>query len=192
MPGTCCATTRRTVTATPHQRALSRLRVAQLNVVQRSVTGYKDVINVGERTLMSAVTRQPVSTTIEKDQSFTSNVPRELEVISREWESFNAEAANDPELACMHRDGQCRKAVMWYVHHLPELTKEVIRGQSVPAPSQICHSLEVFHSRRRIACTIITQFGRRDVFRFVGQQSGVYCLLGKSRSPRVVKILWQT
>ena len=43
----------------PHQRALSRLRVAQLNLAQGSVTGYKDVINVGERTLMSAVTRQP-------------------------------------------------------------------------------------------------------------------------------------
>ena len=35
------------------------------------------------------------------------HVPRELEVTVREWESFNAEAAHDPELACMHRDGHC-------------------------------------------------------------------------------------
>ena len=61
-------------------------------------------------------------------------MPRELEVISREWESFKAEAANDPELACMHRDGQCRKAVMWYVHHLPELTKEVIGDRASLLP----------------------------------------------------------
>ena len=40
-----------------------------LNIVQGSVTGYKDVFNVGERTLMSAVARQPVSTAIEAHQS---------------------------------------------------------------------------------------------------------------------------
>ena len=38
-----------------------------LNIVQGSVTGYKDVSIVGERTLMSAVARQPVSTVIEAD-----------------------------------------------------------------------------------------------------------------------------
>ena len=36
-----------------------------LNSVQGSVTGYKDVFNVRERTLMSAVARQPVSIAIE-------------------------------------------------------------------------------------------------------------------------------
>ena len=56
--------------------------------------------------------------------------PRELEVIAREWESLNAEAARDPELACMHRDGHCRKEMMWYVHHLPESMKEVIRDRA--------------------------------------------------------------
>ena len=62
------------------------------------------------------------------------HVPRELEVIAREWESLNAEDAHDPELACTHRDGQCRKAVMWYVHHLPESTKEVIRDRASLPP----------------------------------------------------------
>ena len=57
-------------------------------------------------------------------------VPRELEVIAREWESLNAEAAHDPELACMHRDGHSRKAMIWYVHHLPESMKEVIRDKA--------------------------------------------------------------
>ena len=55
------------------------------------------------------------------------HVPRELEVIARERESLKAKVAHDPELACMHRDGHCRKAMMWYVHHLPESMKEVIR-----------------------------------------------------------------
>ena len=36
------------------------------------------------------------------------------------------------------------------------------------------------------------QFGQRDVFRFDGQLSGVYCLLGKVVLQEVVKILWQT
>ena len=58
------------------------------------------------------------------------HVPRELEVTAREWESLNAEAARDSELACMHRDGHCRKAMMWYVHHLPESMKEVIRDRA--------------------------------------------------------------
>ena len=39
------------------------------DIVQRSVTGYKDVSTVGELTLMSAVARQAVSTTIATDQS---------------------------------------------------------------------------------------------------------------------------
>ena len=46
-------------------------------------------------------------------------VPRELEVLTREWESLNPKA----ELACTHRDGHCHEAVMWYVHHLPESMK---------------------------------------------------------------------
>ena len=50
---------------------------------------------------------------------FTLRVPRELEVITREWESLNPKA----ELACTHHDGHSHEAVMWYVHHLPESMK---------------------------------------------------------------------
>ena len=32
------------------------------------------------------------------------HVPRELEVMPREWESLSAEIVRDPELARMHRD----------------------------------------------------------------------------------------
>ena len=40
-----------------------------MDIVQGSVTGYKDVSTVGEQALMSAVARQPVSTAIEADES---------------------------------------------------------------------------------------------------------------------------
>ena len=40
-----------------------------VDILQGSVTGYKDVSTVGERALMSAVALQPVSTAIEADQS---------------------------------------------------------------------------------------------------------------------------
>ena len=41
------------------------------------------------------------------------HVPRELDVMVREWESLNAKA----ELARMHREGHCHEAMVWYVHH---------------------------------------------------------------------------
>ena len=34
----------------------------------------------------------------------------------------------------MHRDGHCRKEVMWYVQHLPEPTKEVVRDRASLPP----------------------------------------------------------
>ena len=59
-------------------------------------------------------------------------------VISGADFTADVETAHDPELACMHRDGHCRKTVMWYAHHLPESMEGSYQGQSVPAPSQIC------------------------------------------------------
>ena len=56
------------VTVTSQQRALANSSCT-VDIIQGSVTGYKDVSTVGERALMSAVARQPVSTTIEADQS---------------------------------------------------------------------------------------------------------------------------
>ena len=63
-------------------------------------------VSLQERSSTATSFREQISSTDVR------HVPRELEVIAREWESFNAEAAHDRELACMHRDGQCRKAVM--------------------------------------------------------------------------------
>ena len=54
----------------------------------------------------------------------------------------------------MHRDGQCRRAVMWYVHHLPELTEEVLDvGLTASLPTRsscsACRMRSLVHSRRR-------------------------------------------
>ena len=71
-------------------------------------------------------------------------VPRELEVMAKQWESLNAKAVRDFELARMHRDGHCHEAVMWYVHHLPESMKEVIKDKaSLPLLSQIRYVLSL-------------------------------------------------
>ena len=68
------------------------------------------------------------------------HVPRELEVMPREWESLNAKA----EPVCKHLDGHCHEGVMWYVHHLPESLKEVITDKaSLPVLSQIRHDLSL-------------------------------------------------
>ena len=56
------------------------------------------------------------------------HVPRELDVMVREWESLNAKA----ELARMHRDRHCHETVVWYVHHLPESMKIPRWKQAVP------------------------------------------------------------
>jgi len=88
--------------------------------------------------------RDPELNAVYNGTADVRHVPRELEVMAREWESLNAEAARDPELARMHRDGHCHEAVMWYVHHLPESMKEVIRDKaSLPLLSQIRHDLSL-------------------------------------------------
>ena len=52
--------------------------------------------------------------------------------------------ARDPEPVRKHRDGHCHEGVMWYVHHLPELLKEVITDKtSLSLLSQIRHDLSL-------------------------------------------------
>ena len=73
--------------------------------------------------------RDPELNSVYHATTDVSRVPREL-VVVREWESLNAKA----ELARMHRDGHCLEAVMWYVHHFPDSTKEVIRDRASLLP----------------------------------------------------------
>jgi len=70
-------------------------------------------------------------------------VSRDIEQIVKEWDELNALARTDPALAKAHRDGHCHEAVMWYVHHLPESMKEVLKSKiSLPLLSSMKHSLQ--------------------------------------------------
>merc|ERR1711966_586811 len=65
-----------------------------------------------------------------------------VQTMAAEWEALNAEAAKDPTLARMHRDGHCHEAVMWYVHHLPETVKAAIKDKAaLPLLSAMRHEV---------------------------------------------------
>merc|ERR1712151_106080 len=67
-------------------------------------------------------------------------IQKDIQTMAIEWEELNELAAKDPELARMHRDGHCHETVMWYVHHLPQSVKEVIRDKiAIPMLSRMRH-----------------------------------------------------
>lgn len=66
----------------------------------------------------------------------------ELEETTKEWEELNALARQSPELMRIHRDGHCHEAVMWYVHHLPEVIKANLKDSiALPLLSRMRHDL---------------------------------------------------
>lgn len=73
---------------------------------------------------------------------------KDISSMSKEWEELNAEAAANPELARMHRDGHCHEAVMWYVHHLSESSKAAIKDKAeLPLLSNFHHNVLESHPR---------------------------------------------
>lgn len=81
-------------------------------------------------------------------------MPKDVAAMSKEWEELNAEAAANPELARMHRDGHCHEAVMWYVHHLPESAKAAIKDKAqLPLLANFKHNVLESHLRQR-ACSV--------------------------------------
>jgi len=86
--------------------------------------------------------RDPQLNTVYNGSADRRQMQHDIEIMSKEWESLNAEAAHDPELARMHRDGHCHETVMWYVHHLPESVKAVIKDKaSLPLLSKMRHDV---------------------------------------------------
>lgn len=59
-----------------------------------------------------------------------------LQDIQKTWSDLNAVAANseDPSLTTIRRDGHCHEAVMWFVHHLTEDMKNLLRGAEIKIP----------------------------------------------------------
>jgi hypothetical protein len=86
--------------------------------------------------------RDPELNTVYNQTADKRRMQHDIEVMSKEWKALNDEAAKDPELARMHRDGHCHETVMWYTHHLPESMKALIRGKAaLPLLSKMRHDL---------------------------------------------------
>jgi len=77
------------------------------------------------------------------DTDDNRKINKDIANLAQEWEELNALAATDPDLARAHRDGHCHEAVMWYVHHLPEDMKDLLKDQiSLPLLSSMRHDLK--------------------------------------------------
>jgi len=70
-------------------------------------------------------------------------IQKDIQQLAQEWEELNQLAKTDPDLARAHRDGHCHEAVMWYVHHLPEDMKELLKDKvSLPLLTSMRHDLK--------------------------------------------------
>lgn len=80
-------------------------------------------------------------------QTTTDNrrLRKDVQSMLAEWKELNTVAATDAELSKIHRDGHCHEAVMWYVHHVPETLKQVLRESiALPLLSHMRHDMAVF------------------------------------------------
>jgi len=59
-----------------------------------------------------------------------------LSDLTLNWAGLNEIASEHPDyrMKSIRRDGHCHEAVMWYVHHLSEDMKEVIKAAKIPVP----------------------------------------------------------
>merc|ERR1711920_916074 len=66
----------------------------------------------------------------------------DLAEVKREWDELNLMARESPDLMRIHRDGHCHEAVMWYVHHLPEVIRADLKDRiALPLLSRMQHDL---------------------------------------------------
>merc|ERR1712147_491409 len=77
------------------------------------------------------------------DMNDRRKIEQDVEKLVAEWEDLNRKAAVDPDLAKAHRDGHCHEAVMWYVHHLPQDMKDLLKDKiSLPLLTSMRHDLK--------------------------------------------------
>jgi len=59
-----------------------------------------------------------------------------LKDLQNNWQKLNKLAENHPDkrMQYVRRDGHCHEAVMWYVHHISQDMKEILKGASIPMP----------------------------------------------------------
>lgn len=92
--------------------------------------------------LLLFMLRDPQLDDVYQESRDKRRIQKDIAGLSKEWKELNAEAAADPELARMHRDGHCHEAVMWYVHHLPNAAKEALKNKAdLPLLSNFRHSV---------------------------------------------------
>jgi len=77
------------------------------------------------------------------DTDDNRKINKDIQQLVQEWEELNKLASTDPDLARAHRDGHCHEAVMWYVHHLSEDMKDLLKDEvSLPLLSFMKHDLK--------------------------------------------------
>jgi len=79
--------------------------------------------------LLMMALREPSLDGVYHNVSDNRRLRGDVEAMAASWERLNAVARGDPQLASVHRDGHCHEAVMWYVHHLSQETREALRGK---------------------------------------------------------------
>ena len=86
--------------------------------------------------------RDPQLDDIYQQSQDNRRIQKDVAAMAKEWEELNAEAAKDPELARMHRNGHCHEAVMWYVHHLPQSVRAELKDKAeLPLLSNFRHNV---------------------------------------------------
>jgi len=88
--------------------------------------------------------RDPALDGIYHNSTDNRRIRRAVDELTSEWEKINSLASKDPELARIHRDGHCHEAVMWYVHHLSQETRDALKDKiTVPLLSYQRHTPQV-------------------------------------------------
>merc|ERR1719210_598341 len=88
--------------------------------------------------------RDPALDEIYHNSTDNRRIKRRVNVLKAEWEKINRLASQDIRLAKIHRDGHCHEAVMWYVHHLSQETRDALKNKiTVPLLSYQRHRPQV-------------------------------------------------
>jgi hypothetical protein len=87
--------------------------------------------------------RDPQLNDVYHDMQDNRKMEKDVQKLVGEWNVLNQKASTDPDLARAHRDGHCHEAVMWYVHHLPQGMKDLLKDKiSLPLLSAMRHELK--------------------------------------------------
>jgi len=79
--------------------------------------------------VLMMITRDPALDDIYHNATDNRRIRSKVSELTAEWKTVNELAAKDPELMRIHRDGHCHEAVMWYVHHLSQETRDALKDK---------------------------------------------------------------